>query len=71
MILLIKKVYDSVFYNLTDEKIETLIKLYGAIENENIGDLEDLFHISFYDLFDGYVGDYDFFETLADDDLKM
>ena len=65
-----QKVYDSVFYNLNDEKIETLIKLYGAIENENIGDLEDLFHISFYDLFDGYVGDYDFFETLADDDLK-
>ena len=61
-----QKVYDSVFYNLTDEKIETLIKLYEAIENENIGDLEYIFGISF----DGYVGDYDFFETLADDDLK-
>ncbi len=65
-----QKVYDSVFYNLTDEKIEILIKLYEAIENENMGDLEDLFNISFYELFDGYVGDYDFFEMLADDDLK-
>ena len=24
----------------------------------------------FYDLFDGYVGDYDFFEMIADEDLK-
>ena len=65
-----QKVYDSVFYSLNDEKIEVLIKLYEAIENENMSDLEDLFDISFYELFDGYVGDYDFFETLADDDLK-
>ena len=65
-----KKVYDSVFYNLTDEKIEILIKLYGAIENESILDLEELFDISYYELFDGYVGDYDIFEMLADDDLK-
>ena len=65
-----QKVYDSVFYNLTDEKIETLIKLYEAIENENVSDLEDLFRISFYDLFDGYIGDYDYFEMIADDDLK-
>lgn len=65
-----QKVYDTVFYNLTDEKIETLLNLYEAIENESVSELEDLFGISFYELFDGYVGDYDFFETLADDDLK-
>lgn len=66
-----QKVYDSVFYSLTDEKIERLIKLYEAIENESINDLEELFNISIYDLYDGYVGDYDFFEMIADEDLKM
>lgn len=65
-----QKVYDSVFYSLTDENIEILIKLYEAIENESINDLEDLFDISYYDLFDGYAGDYDFFEMIADEDLK-
>ena len=66
-----QKVYDSVFYNLTDEKIETLIKLYEAIENEDISDLEDLFGISYYDLFDCCVGHPDFFEMIADEDLKI
>ena len=65
-----QQVYDRVFYSLTDENIEILLKLYEAIENESISDLEDLFDISYYDLFDGYVGDYDFFEMIADEDLK-
>ena len=65
-----QKVYNSVFYNLTDESIEILTKLYKAIEDESIGDLEDLFDMSYYDLFDGYVGySYDF-EMIADDYLK-
>ena len=65
-----QKVYDSVFYNLTDDNLKTLIKLYEAIENENVGDLEDLFNIGYYELFDNYVGDYDFFEEVANEDLK-
>ena len=65
-----QKVYDSIFYNLTDENIEILTKLYKAIENKSIGDLEDLFDISFYELFDGYVGYCDFFQMIADDYLK-
>lgn len=66
-----QKVYDSVFYNLTDEKIQTLIKLYEAIENESVSDLENLFNISYYELFEGYVGHTDFFEMIADEDLKI
>ena len=66
-----QKVYDSIFYNLTDEKIQTLIELYEAIENESVSDLEDLFGISYWDLFDCYVGDSDFFEMIADEDLKI
>ena len=65
-----QKVYDSIFYNLTDENIGILIKLYEAIENESINDLEDLFDINYYELFDGYVENYDFFEMIADEDLK-
>lgn len=66
-----QKVYDSVFYNLTDDKIETLIKLYEAIENESVSDLENLFSISYYDLFDCCVGHPDFFEMIADEDLRI
>lgn len=66
-----QKVYDSVFYNLTDDKIETLIKLYEAIENESVSDLENLFGISYYDLFDCCVGHPDFFEMIADEDLRI
>ncbi len=65
-----QKVYDSVFYNLTNDKLKTLIKLYEAIENEDIYYLEDLFDISYYELFDNYVGDCDFFEMIANEDLK-
>lgn len=65
-----QKVYDSVFYNLTDEKLKTLIELYKAIDNEIIIDLEELFDVSYYELFDGIVGECDYFEMIADEDFK-
>lgn len=65
-----KKVFDNLLFHLNDEIIERLITLYNAFDNEDIPELEKLFKIDFYQLYDGYVGDYHFFEEMADFDFR-
>lgn len=66
-----QKVFDSVLFHLNDEILERLITLYNAFNDEDIPGLEELFKIDFYQLYDGYVGDCNFFEEMADSDFRM
>jgi len=66
-----EKVYNSILFHLDNDKLEILIKLYTALEDEDINELENLLDIDRYELFPddriGYASD---FEDMADNDLK-
>ncbi len=66
-----EKVYNSILFHLDNDKLEIIIRLYEAIENEDIDELENLLDIDRYELYpDDIIGYASDFEDMADNDFK-